>query len=137
MNEIEYAISELESLKDICLNPIGINEGSKKLAEIYQMAIDAIKNDRWIPVTERLPEKNKVVLIYVRSMSRGGESYTIGSCSNGCWFTESGVGLLSYPNSNRYEVLAWRPLPESYDPLAEKIQKVLDREYDRITMGKK
>jgi hypothetical protein len=86
-------------------------------SESLKMAVEALEQqeaDQWIPVIKLLPDKNKLVLIYAKSMSRGGFVYTFGTVSNGCWFTESGVGMVSYPNGNNYEVIAWRPLPKPY-----------------------
>lgn len=73
-----------------------------------------LKND-WIPCSERLPERNKPVLCWVRSTTiASGETYIIGSCDNGFWFLQTyEIGHHHFPVKD-YEVLAWQPLPEPY-----------------------
>lgn len=66
----------------------------------------------WIPVSERLPERNKCVLCYAKSTARGGDTLFVGSCDNGFWFLQTSIGTLGYPT--QYEVIAWQPLPEAY-----------------------
>lgn len=69
-------------------------------------------NNKWIPVSERLPEKNTLVLAWAESTARGGDICFVGSYDNKAWFLQSNAGHLSYPS--QYEVVAWQPLPEPY-----------------------
>ena len=77
--------------------------------EAFRMAISALEHDRWIDVTEKLPEKPEIVLVtqvkqvdgkivrVTRSMVFDGHSFcAYGSTKQGIW--------------------AWRPLPEPYHP---------------------
>lgn len=82
--------------------------------EASQVLRENGESNGWIPVNRRLPEDNQSVLLYALSRSRGSFAYTIGSIDHGCWFTSSGVGLLSYPNGDNYDVIAWQPLPDPY-----------------------
>ena len=67
---------------------------------------------KWIPVEERLPEEDVIVLVTVRGFySHFTFSNTIelgNLCSDGSWFIEG------YPDWDNPEVTAWMPLPEPY-----------------------
>lgn len=69
----------------------------------------------WIATKDKLPEKFKTVLCWVRDKTIAGvETYILGSQDNGCWFLKTyDIGTQSYPVKD-YEVVAWRELPEPY-----------------------
>ena len=79
--------------------------------EIYQsskMIIDLLNQTEWIPVTKKLPEYGKEVL----TCSNGGfiEIQSLeNSCNDGYWENQKGDW------SDFDEVIAWMPLPESYE----------------------
>ena len=78
----------------------------------------AENKDGWIPVTERLPENNVIVLCCAISTSiSGGHTRFVGCCNNGFWFVQTDAETLSYPR--QYEVTAWQPLPEPYKAESE------------------
>ena len=72
-----------------------------EVVEAFNMAISALEKqeqDRWIPVTERLPENKKKVLVSYDT--EDGKKVDISMFDKyGCL-----LGLVS----------AWRPLPEAY-----------------------
>ena len=69
-------------------------------------------NDGWIPVEERLPENNKLVLVWARSTARGADEWSLGSYDNGFWALGSYGGSLVFPS--QLEAVAWHLLPEPY-----------------------
>ena len=71
-------------------------------------------NDDWIPVEERLPENNKLVLVWAKSTARGADEWSLGICDKGFWALGSYGGSLVFPS--QLEAVAWRPLPEPYRP---------------------
>lgn len=70
------------------------------------------KNPRWIPVEERLPEEDTIVLLTVSglySCITFSDAIELGNlCSDGEWFIEG------YPDWDDPNVIAWMPLPEPY-----------------------
>ena len=87
--------------------------------KVHELAVvrDIIRkhmNDGWIPVDERLPENNKLVLVWARSTARGADEWSLGSYDNGFWALGSWGGSLVFPS--QLEAVAWCPLPEPYRP---------------------
>lgn len=67
-----------------------------------------LKVGEWIPVSERLPENFTSVLLTAK-MPEDVECLVYTGGRAGTDFTLDGV-----INSERYEVIAWQPLPEPY-----------------------
>lgn len=67
-------------------------------------AINAYKQTRWIPVTERLPETDEMALVSCRS-KKGVSSVNRAYYADGTWH---GSGSMS-------GVTAWMPLPKAYE----------------------
>lgn len=89
--------------------------GNRAVEIIEQAAIEY--NNGWIPVEERLPERNKPVLVYAESRTISGGTITmVGACNNnGFWFIQNGVDTLGFLCRD-YKVIAWQPLPDPYRP---------------------
>lgn len=68
---------------------------------------------RWIPVTERLPDRNKPVLVRCTNTTISGGYVThIGSCDSGkFWFLRTQPGISSFPIFE-WQVTHWMELPE-------------------------
>ena len=80
-------------------------------AEVLQLKKNTVQ---WIPVAERLPERNKSVLLCMKSRSiRTGICIQTGSYDNGFWFIQGAAGYESLATFE-FHVLAWMPLPEPY-----------------------
>lgn len=78
-------------------------------------------NWRWIPVSERLPEEGRPVLIYAWNVHHVIARYDSFRTENGtkkCWVTADAW------NGNveiKHEVIAWMPLPEPYKGESEEV----------------
>lgn len=72
------------------------------------------ESDNWIPVSERLPEEDKEVLIFTKDKEINKAYHTPKEWSDTQWewFVFGTLGYsLTYSDD---EVLAWQPLPEPY-----------------------
>lgn len=90
--------------------------------EIISMAIEALEAEaEWIPVTDRLPENEHVVLLTIKSTL--GDNYYVteaivgrivneGSLLNGIRFYTERYGDID--EQHGYKVIAWQRLPEPY-----------------------
>ena len=77
--------------------------------EALEMAIAALKKqeqDRWMPVTERLPEENGRYIICYE------DATTFLDYFNGKWFFPLGKHAMACEETGT--IVAWRPLPEPY-----------------------
>ena len=80
-------------------------------AEVLQLKKNTVQ---WIPVAERMPERNKSVLLCMKSRpSRNGMCMQKGSYDNGFWFVQGAAGYESLATFE-FHVLAWMPLPDPY-----------------------
>ncbi len=96
---IDEAIKDLEKIKKVKFSPI-----SQPVS--MDMAIEALKATRWIPVTERLPEPKQKVLVatylggvYYGFMEPRGKFYTANNTLADSWCWEP-------------DVTHWMPLPQ-------------------------
>ena len=80
-------------------------------AEVLQLKKNTVQ---WSPVAERMPERNKSVLLCMKSRpSRNGRCMQTGSYDNGFWFVQGAAGYESLATFE-FHVLAWMPLPDPY-----------------------
>lgn len=127
MSVFEKILERLKETKELYVKlQLGTNRNSEIIAycgkeQAIDIAISIVKeaekeyNNGWIPCSERMPERNKDVLCWVKSKSIScGETYIIGSCNNGFWFLKTyEIDRESFPVKD-YEVVAWQQLPEPY-----------------------
>ena len=86
-----------------------------ELSEALDMAIKALEQTRWIPVSERLPESSGVYIVS-RWFSDGCESKILTTVSyydgTNTWHNDIGINhSREYVNK---KIVAWMPLPEPY-----------------------
>lgn len=97
-NKKDELVERLAAYEDTGLTPEEIERLKERL--------------RWIPVKERLPEEDVIVLVTVSGFYNHltfSNTIELGNlCSDGSWFIEG------YPDWDNPEVTAWMPLPEPY-----------------------
>ena len=118
MQELEKILEEIEQRKaraeKLIVKPPHdkldqvANDTAETFIEAYKECQDIIRkhmNDGWIPVEERLPEDDSMVLVTCQT-KKGIRSVNRAYCDGAFWH---GSGSMS-------GVIAWRPLPEPYRP---------------------
>lgn len=96
----EKAIEQLERISS-SLSAIGEKE------DYTDIAIQALEQTRWIPVSERLPEKHDCYLVTTKwKGSYSGDIYTE---------TNMAVYREKLEEWDSVGVIAWMPLPEPYE----------------------
>ena len=119
---IDEAIEILQKIK-----PIPCRGDGKSTTHILQtitldMAIKALEQTKWIPVSERLPEEDGEYLLFGK-IDEDEENYIfIGeydSCGEqfGIWqeqFDRTTLGCLGSEFFEYSSVIAWQPLPQPY-----------------------
>ena len=110
-NKKQELVDRLAAYENTDLDPEQV-EHVKETAKKYLLEKAQGKAGAWIPAEERLPENNKLVLVWARSTARGADEWSLGSCDKGFWVLGSYGGSLVFPS--QLEAVAWRPLPEPY-----------------------
>lgn len=89
-----------------------LSEAMEKLARLED-AEDTNVLSKWIPISERLPEKGESVLCYAKTRDGGYEVMRVGACHKGSWFFQDGGSeRLCFPGN--YVAVAWMELPKPY-----------------------
>lgn len=89
----------------------------KKVREAFDMAIQALEQTQWIPVSERLPEKNMACLVSVGKLyltQIAIYSDLMGTIDHRIFY-QGDYGHRNFENITEY-VKAWMPLPKPYEP---------------------
>ena len=85
-------------------------EEHRQLAEWLKELKQLKEQERWIPVSERLPEKNIEILV----TTEWGEVTIAKRFYNGDWFIREDAS-----NANTDDIVAWMPLPQPYEAESE------------------
>lgn len=85
---------------------------SEKTKQALEIAIKALEQTTWIPVSERLPEPNVAVLTYINTGAT--ETYCLAYWNDRCEAWEEWIGIDLIEKDKGYKVMAWRELPEPY-----------------------
>ncbi len=114
VNEIIMQVEEneedfiFETIRPYCENILQIKVNKEKLKQILLNSMKKTPSN-WIPVSERLPEKYKEVIVTDIETVDTYESYYIG---DGYWECDNGAF------KNR--IIAWMPKPEPYEESEDK-----------------
>lgn len=90
----------------------------RKRNEALDKAIKAIEQTSWIPVSERLPEPNRLVLCHITTGTTVTYFLALWNDIQNDW--EEGIGgyrLLK--NDLGYEVIEWMPIPQKFEAESE------------------
>ena len=124
MQELEKILEEIDrEVEEYMEIDFGdeYNAGIKDMAKMAEKIIRKHMNDGWIPVQDKLPEDDVDVLITYADID--DENYT-DICITTYGYAYLGGHKLDFKEwkspfeyfKTNYKVIAWRPLPESYQP---------------------
>lgn len=119
MRELEKILEEIENLHTKILNDGFACKVTEREIMALMDAKDIIRkhmNDGWIPVEERLPEREGRYLVTFRNPRNVG-LVGYGTCRRDLFGREIGFGWYDLHEAeyfSRDAVIAWMPLPEPY-----------------------
>lgn len=93
-------------LKDLAAEHERLADWLNELKILREKVRTLLEKDKWIPVTERLPEENGRYIICYE------DATTFSDYFNGKWFFPLGKHAMACEETGT--ILAWRPLPEPY-----------------------
>ena len=107
-------IDELKKIKFPCMLPSGaeyLDGIQTAVRRISGVINDAPTVNRWIPVSERLPEIGYNVFV-TRQTENNTRYVRIASRQDDCWMDSTD----KYGKPNPHQVIAWMPMPDAYEP---------------------
>lgn len=86
-----------------------------RVCRAFDMAIKALEQTRWIPVSEELPDTDDKVLCWYEYYHWSKEK-VLPEYGVGCYCKETEAWLGEVANGRDVRVIAWQPLPKPYEP---------------------
>jgi len=100
-NEFTEKFMNLKAIEELMYLKHMVREESNA-DKALDRAIEALKQNRWIPCEERLPEVGKKCLLTIHEIDVGGKEYDT-------------VHVGIYSNNYRNHITAWMPLPKPWE----------------------
>ena len=122
MNVLEKILEEIEEVEKKfvvgheVLFALGATGLANEIAEIIRSHMDDEDNDGWIPVEERLPDRENKESYDINLVTLEDGEVCIGVYRDDKkeWWTRKKEGETLY--TTKHNVIAWKPLPEPYKP---------------------
>ena len=118
---INRLTNTLQEMRAFFFDSKHISEDDEKDLASMEMAIEALEQEpKWIPVSERLPEKNMVCLVAVGEFNltqMAMYSDLMGTIDHKIFY-QGDYGKENFANITQY-VKAWMPLPKPYKAESE------------------
>ena len=99
------------------------NDMDKTTIDACKGAIELLEQTRWIPVSERLPEDGRPVLIYAWNVHHVIARYDEFRTANGYKKTWVTADAWNGNTEINHEVIAWMPLPSPFEPQESEVSE--------------